>query len=75
MCNAGYSPLGNGEENIMKIMFDNNSFVGIYIDTYNRKEYVIKSENGTETYFTEKIGNFLSEHYEYAVQIFTPSFF
>ena len=59
----------------MKIMFDNNSFIGIYIDIYNRKEYVIKSENGTETYFVGKIGNFLSEHYEYAAQIFTPSFF
>lgn len=75
MCNAGYSPLGNGKEDVMKIMFDNYSFVGISIDTYNRKEYVIKSENGAETYFTEKIGNFLSEHYEYATQIFTPSFF
>ena len=35
---------------IMKVIFDNNSFVGISIETYNRREYVIKSENGVETY-------------------------
>ena len=32
-------PTGKWKGDIVKIMFDNNSFVGIYIDTYNRKEY------------------------------------
>ena len=60
---------------IMKITFDNNSFVGISIDTYNRREYVIKSENGVETYCVEGIGRFLSDHFDFANQIFTPDFF
>lgn len=57
----------------MEVMFENKSFVGISIDTYNKKEYVVTSENGVETYYTEKIGNFL--FCDYVVQLFTPNFF
>ena len=60
---------------IMKVIFDNNSFVGISIETYNRREYVIKSENGVETYYVERVGSFLSEHFDFANQIFTSEFF
>jgi len=60
---------------IMKVIFDNNSFVGISIETYNRREYVIKSENGVETYYVERVGSFLSEHFDFANQIFTSDFF
>lgn len=59
----------------MKVIFDNNSFVGISIEKYNRREYVIKSENGVETYYVERVGSFLSEHFDFANQIFTSDFF
>lgn len=59
----------------MKIVFEDNSFIGVSVDEYNNKEYVISSENGTETYFTEKTGDFLSKHFCYTDLLLTPSFY
>ena len=35
----------------------------------------IKSENGVETYYVERVGSFLSEHFDFVNQIFTSDFF
>ncbi|MBP1547199.1 MAG: hypothetical protein J6A37_11445 [Oscillospiraceae bacterium] len=59
----------------MEVIYEDNFFMGVTVDTYNNKEYIIYSDNGMETYYTGKIGSFLFEHFKYTDQILTPSFF
>lgn len=59
----------------MKVIFEDDCYIGVSIDTYNNKEYIINSDNETVTYYTGKIGSFLFDHFKYSAQILTSSFF